>query len=49
MNKDSRLKRHISILKTAIKKGIVYESHDWIRTEDHNIHVVEFEIKIGDN
>ena len=49
MNKNSKLERHISILKTAIKKGFVYESHDWIRTDDRNIHIVEFVIKIGGN
>ena len=47
MNKDNKLKRHISILKTAIKKGLVCESHDWIKIEDYNIHVLEFEIEIN--
>ena len=45
-NRDSELQKSISLLETAIKKGRVHESHDWIRIEDRNIHVLEFEIEV---
>ena len=45
-NRDSELQKRISLLETAFKEGKIHEYHDWIRVEDRDIHVLEFEIEV---